>query len=57
MPKDNYDKIQKLRDGVLSYGLDAMEKRFEKLKSRRFVLFPVLRAKMMLKRITRLINA
>lgn len=43
-----------LKAAIQQYGIDALAKRFDRLKNRHIVLFPVLRALMLLKKLRKL---
>lgn len=46
--------IKTLREMVQNYGADKMSVRIERLLARKFVLFPILRAKLILRKLRKL---
>jgi len=44
-------QLESLEAQIQHYGYDVIQKRFDRLKKRRFVLFPFLRAKWLLRKL------
>jgi hypothetical protein len=51
------DELKQLQNRVQKYGARVLEKRLARLEGRKFVLFPFLRARMLLRRIRVLMGA
>lgn len=47
---------KELESAIVQYAVVALAKRFERLKTRQFVLFPVLRARFLLRRLRKVIG-